>query len=894
MFEGSKLSLPQVQAPAVIMLPVMHERVAMLRATSPVSIDPRKLRSPEASAKSLPRERLLAQLTQDQEARLILLRAASGFGKTTLLQQYRQSCEDRGQSTLWLSLDATDNDPECFLAHLHAGLDALDLPQVAVADSGQALLARIARAATPLVMLLDGYEAIRTPAVDELVSRLLVVLPAHMQLVIASRAASGIALGRLRAQRLLCELDATALAFSEQETRQLLDQECLDLDEQALAELLRSTEGWPVALQMATLSRRDGCMAPALAEYFSEVVLAGVDAETREFLQQTCVLDRLCVPACEALTGSGDARSMLLRLERAGLFLFPLGDGGYRYHALFAEFLRATLQHRQPHGLHELHLRAARWSLDNGQPAAAIEHLLQAREYEAVFDRLEPILDQLIDEGRLRTLARWFDQLPAAAVARRPRLALVQAWIRVLEQRYQDTLQLIDRQAFSLESESLRCLLLVFTDQFEAAHSACLQHIERLPPGDSLHHGLLAISLAYCQIGLGEHGQARLQLSRLVGMATTKRATIVDNLADTLDSILDLTEGRLGSALVRLRTLASRPRAGGCRRWEAGSLARDIVRTALLYEADELEEARRILTGIPRGGRFSNGADAMISAQVLLARMALLDGDRPAWQRHLAELEQAGRRCGLHRVICAVWLERARVATLERRFDLAAQALHSADNHADWMRPELRMYASDVDDTFVARQRLGIARGQFAEAADELAAALAAALRQHRQRRALKLRLLLAMALAGLDRDGEAFTELTEALRLAAHEGFIRSFLDEGAGLARLLQRWAVVHQTQASSLGVRPEFLAGLLRRFGVAAVTGVSGAVEAAAHLTSRELDVLRLLAAGHRNRNIAERMSLSEHTVKTHLRNINAKLGANGRTAAIAIARALQLLD
>ncbi|MNP06632.1 Response regulator protein VraR [compost metagenome] len=341
-----------------------------------------------------------------------------------------------------------------------------------------------------------------------------------------------------------------------------------------------------------------------------------------------------------------------------------------------------------------------------------------------------------------------------------------------------------------------------------------------------------------------------------------------------------------------MQAVAERRDQGSDYRWRAGRIPLDIFNALTLYEGDRLEDAQRVLEELPLSAMDGGGPDASINSRLLQARMAYLRGDRAVWLHHLACLEQLGRQSDSSRLLCAAWLERARVATQEGRLDIAGQALHSAELHSDWDRPGVLLYGCDVDTPFIARQRLLIARGDQAQAVANLPEAIEAAEALQHHRRALKLRLLYAMALAGNGQQDEALAVLTPALQLASREGFLRTFLDEGPRLAKLLADWAVSFQPGCSSLGIAPPFLADLLSRAGVAKKG--SGSSEADALLSNRELEVLRLSAAGNRNLAIAAKMNLSLHTVKSHLRNINQKLGAEGRTAAIAIARTRGLID
>jgi LuxR family maltose regulon positive regulatory protein len=196
-----------------------------------------------------------------------------------------------------------------------------------------------------------------------------------------------------------------------------------------------------------------------------------------------------------------------------------------------------------------------------------------------------------------------------------------------------------------------------------------------------------------------------------------------------------------------------------------------------------------------------------------------------------------------------------------------------------------------VDQPKHERCRLQIARGNYRELCSALAGAIATASVRQRFWRVIKLRLLRAMALDRIGEHDAAFDELTGALRFASHEGFFRTFIDEGERLATLLRRWAARHRACAASLGIAPHFLSALLDRVGTAAPGDHAADADA---LTPRELDVLRMLAMGHRNRVIAEKLFVSEFTVKSHLRRISAKLGAQSRTEAVAIGRARGLIE
>ncbi|NWL81147.1 helix-turn-helix transcriptional regulator [Pseudomonas taiwanensis] len=858
----------------------------------------------------LTRDALLQRMERNDDTRLILVRAAAGFGKTTLLRQYRERCIESGRHVIWINLDRADNDPRRLAAHLQTAFEALDNQpgdQQELGDS-QALLRQVGGFKRPFAILLDDFESLDSPQALAFIQQLLSALPSHGRLAIASRINPELGLGRMRIQGQVLEIDTDALRFSREETVAFIRGRCeLSLGDADIARLQESTEGWVTGLFLATLSLRGrstgevvGAFSGSsqeLAEYLAEDILASQSDEVRLFLLQTSILDRFSAPLCDSITGRQDSRQLIEQLLRANLFIQPTDEQHqwFRYHRLFSGFLRGALARQLPGQAEALHRAAAHWFLAQLRPESAIEHLLCAGAIHEAVVQLEKHLDDLVDAGRLRLLLRWFEQIPVESLDDRPRLILAHAWLLALDHRYRDAMQVVERTPSSRESETIRCLLLSFTDQVDATIMAAQAQLEHVSPDDMLQYGIVATPLAFSLITTGRYDEAQEVLNRITQQAPQERSALVDGIAVYIDCSLELTLGHRTSALARLRASSASQPPGLKGKWVGGKATLNVLHALMLYEEDALTEAWNIVSEIPQNVLDLGGPDALIAHRVLLARISLHNGNREAWLRHLADLEQLGRRSGSMRILCSAWLERARVATLEGRLDIAAQAMTSVALSGKWERPEHLTFACDSDTPFIARQRLAIARGEHQRAAAELRSAIEVADSRQQRRRALKLRLLHAMALAGLGRQKQALDTLTPALRLASHEGFLRTFLEEGPMLVKLLERWAVAFQALCSSLDIKPEFLADLLQRIGAqGAASEHNEPGDPEQQLTTRELQVIRLLAAGNRNRAIADQMHLSEHTVKTHLRNISAKLGAQGRTEAIAIARARGLLD
>ncbi|AZC26640.1 LuxR C-terminal-related transcriptional regulator [Pseudomonas sessilinigenes] len=869
-----------------------------------------KLQPPQQPVQQELRLALLGRLANRTPRKLVLVHAPAGFGKTTLLLQYLAVCHREQRRTLWLSLDAADNDLERFVRHLQVGWNAR--AQRPVDATG--LLEQLALYNHPFSILLDEFEVIQAPDVLALLQQLLEYLPPHGEVLISSRQVPQLRLATLRAHGQLLEITRTQLCLSLEETTRLLHARLpRQLAPPQIALLHSRTEGWVAAIQLLTLSlpKHDD---PAhllehfsgrhceLADFLTEDILRRLSPAQQEFLIASSVFEQFSAPACDWLMQRQDSQEMLDWLLRNNLFLLPLDGQGsfYRYHSLFASYLRNQLRHQSAARYGQLQHRAAQWFVQQGKPACAIDHLLLADSPEAAMQLLEQHAPALLEQGRVRRLLRWFDQLPAELLARHPRLRLSCAWALILNRRHAEAsahIAAIKQQSPSdaVHAQTVECLMLAMSDRISACFQASRELLAQLPSGYSLQRGLLATVQAHHMIAANRYDEARQLLAQTCGQQTMLHTTFIRTISDYNEGWIDLLQGRLVQAQVRLQTSYRSSWREGQKGVPGGRAMIGAPLAEVLYEMNQLDQARRLIGECLPYARQNGHVDALILSYVLLSRLAATEADRETALRHLIELENIGLDLDLPRVRASARLEQARLYWLHGDLFLSERIVREVESMPFWLSlTGYSLPAQDIETPQMMRWRLAIANGRAATVEEDIRRACIQARQEMRLRRGLKLELLLATGLNSQGKQQAALQQVTQALQLAGNEGFLRSFLDEGETLQPLLRIWRARHLHLSLPEGVSSDFVERLFGQFVEESPakqpsrkqpTSTTAVIEP---LSKRELQVLHYIAEGLRNRQIADKIYLSETTVKAHLRRIHSKLDAHSRTEAVAIAR------
>lgn len=875
-----------------------------------------KVTPPATSRFEVPRQAMLDRAGQADTSRAVLVHAPAGFGKTTFMTQLLARYRQQGVATAWLTLDAGDNDVSRFLSGFATAIAGLqpdapqqDLGQLRNADLVAWILDQIGACQTPLAIFFDDFEAIRNPVVLGLVARGIEAIPHKTCLVIGSRTLPDIGLGRLRARGSLTEIDATGLRFNVEETQDFLTQRRgVGLSSTQVERLQCSTEGWVTALWLASLALENhgdtdkfldsfsGSNA-AIAAYLAEDVLAALPEPLRLFLLRSSLLDELSPALCNAICGCSNSLDMLRELERHQLFLVPIDEQRdlYRYHSLFLDFLRHQMQRRHNEELPALHLAACNAYLAEGRVIPAIRHALQCGNTQIAIDLLHQHVDMLLSQGRLRLLAECIGQLPKAELERHPRLQLIRAWCTAFTWGPKEALTLVaDIDSSTLSGESaayllaLRPMLLVMLDQSEQAYEMGTQSLTQVTTEYPFAWAMLNQALTQTSILLGRHQEAHHFVDEARRAQSDSAGAFGFVLAESAEALLDMMAGRLKQATARLR-LATTMLEGSRRRDRNGNALAAVQLAEALYESDECEEAQRLLLIYTPLVQDLGLSDGLITAHTLLARIADDKGDRDRALQMLSELENVGHRLGLPRVSASARLERAMLTLAHGDQNGALEQLALAEQTFPWTGTATHWgIGNDTLTPTIARLRWMIRSGASGKAIAPLRSELAEAERLQRGRRALKLRILLAEALYGDNQAKMALRTLERALKFAQTEGFVRTFLEEGATVQAMLRE---LHNEREDKDATDDSSLERWLRSSATAQpAAGSSGTL--VDPLTQKELKVLNLLGQGLSNAAMAEKLFVSDSTVRTHLRNINLKLHASSRTQAIAIARRMGL--
>ena len=904
---------------------------------------------PPTRSELVSRTRLIEQLNEGLNCKLILVSAPAGYGKTTLISEWVEQLRLENPAEIqnkyrisWLSLDEGDNDIVRFLTYFISALnvtrgveerigeDALGMlgsPQPPPAEAVlTTLINEIATTQVKIVLILDDYHLVENQSANDALNFLLEHLPPSMHVVIVTREDPPLSLSRLRARCQLTELRAADLRFNFSEAVEFLNQLMgLSLSEEDVTALETRTEGWIAGLQLAAISIKGRADATnfiksftgshrLVLDYLVEEVLDQQPEIVQDFLLQTAILDRLTGSLCDALTGQENGQETLEFLEHANLFIISLDEERrwYRYHHLFVDLLRQRLRQTYSEQPAILHHQASEWYEQNGFIEGAIEHALRAEDHDRAASLIEEHADAVWASGEHHKMWRWLEILPPKVVTSRPELSILRAayfFTRGQPEAAERSLHTAE-QALTPDEDLRTGTATIMSDQLAEAKRLALlgricamraliasyqgdaqsiiSHARQaldLLPADDIWRSPTAITLADAQSYSGE-----MEAAHKAHMEAIEICERIGNPFLVIYSHVNLAitlrqQGRLEQVLEICQQQMQFATEKRMRQTGVVGWLSSIWGEALA-EVNNLDEA---LDRAQRGVELTeNFGDIMMLgwSNPSLIRVLFSRGDLTGANEIIQKMGKIGRGKDL-----PPWITSTKEAW-QTQIWLAQGKMGAA---SIWVRD--RGLEVDGEITFLheleymALARILTAQARMDEATRLLPRLQEVAEKAGRTSRTIEISILQALAHQAQGNIDQAMAALERALTIAEPGGFIRTFIDEGPPMEHLLK--------ESLARGVAPDYVRQLLGVFpsvepeGAASLQPQATMPVLVEPLSEREIEVLQLIAQGLTNPEIAARLYLSLNTVKVHTRNIYGKLGIKNRTQAVARGRELGIL-
>ncbi|MED1801258.1 LuxR C-terminal-related transcriptional regulator [Brevibacillus porteri] len=834
-----------------------------------------KLHVPKYGSDLLLRHQILKEIDDAGAARLILVCAPAGFGKTTAVSQWTQNS---GKPTGWISLDESDNDPVRFWRYFARAIDraqeglgkeassVLHPQYTASAEQLMSvLLEEIAGFERDFYLVLDDYHLIKEPSIHEGLQTLIQHASLYMHVVLITREEPPFALHRLRVRKQLKQLGSDTLRFNEEECRRLFHEQLgLSLSEQDIGMLSKRTEGWVAGLQLAALSMQGKPEASKVihqfsgndkyvGEYLSEEVLKRLPEKVQKFLLKTSILPRLTGDLCAAVTGEPDAHDILRMLERTNSFVIAL-DGvneWYRYHHLFAELLLSHVRKTYNELLPALHISASCWFESHGWIMEATEHAFLGKDWTRASRLIVAHAPWMLKQYENITLRRWMKYFEKSWLECNPELCIAFAWLH----------------AVSNEIDQAEILLQLADEATRTNHGSfddCRVEICVLRGYIEVMRGSVDLSLKYME----ESVQMKPKFSRyfIVGIELNSDEPYVLRSRVALSGYLS----NVNEYYPKLRAI-----------WKHSGLGilayGSIVMAELYYEKNDFEQLKYFVPRAIQLGTISLNFGVLVPVYLTLARW------RKAERRHeemWLAMEEITLLCRQHdapphwmsfvetfRV--RLWIEENRREEIEK-----------------WAEPYRKMNV-DIVASRHEFERMTLARVYIYLKNDSAAIMLLTSLKHEAEIKdrlgsRIEAFLLLSQAYMVQKQHHEATACMRMAVTLAAPEGYVRTFLDEGPGVAKMLYSLYKSKNVSKQEMAYLSMLLKSVEKEFPTLDIQiRVSPALE---KLTERESEVLALIGEGLSNSEIADKLHLTLGTVKGHVHQVFSKLQVKNRAQAI----------
>ena len=872
---------------------------------------------PRLSRSALERRRFTQLWQQVRDRTAIAVIASAGFGKTTLMLQWRRLWLERGAYVAWLSVDAQDEPTRFALALLHSlrvatGRASFEPLAVLCAthpdreiEAMTALLAEVASLGIETVLMLDDAERLPDASARRLLAYLVHNAPPNLHVLLGSRAPLAVPTAELSAKGNLALLHAADLRLLQEESIEILSRRFgarIDLDQSVRVH--DATEGWPIGLQLAASTiERSSDPAAAIGSlsgrqgdiegYFLETLFAHLPEPLAAFLVHVSILERLSVELCEALTHCGCAAEYLDRLmQETPIIVAAEHQDWMRLHPLARDFLLARFERLPAEERDVFHCRAYHWFARGDRFHEAACHALAAGDLTATQAHAARSLWTLGTQGRLTEARAWLDRIPAQLLAEDVELRLFAAWIIAFSERNPEAqataLAVLRDPATTPRVRVIATRVAGAAVMFADRIGPVIEMMRDWPmdapeAGEPLYRLSFDNGLAMLALQAGRNAEVREHAARAPAEHASPALPLALAFSRVMVALSLLHDGDAIRVEAMLRPLLRDAERDAGRRGMVACVYAPVLASALREQgepaaalallADRLDVIERV--GAP---------DIALLAYRTLADIALDQGDERRALHVLENMEAFARARDLPRLVAHSLAERVRLHCHRARIETARELLARLESlAARFLEPDFQPLQAQFElQRALARAQLAIAVGELDNAELRIGEAETLAANTGRGREGLKSMALRAV-LHEMRGEPSPSPLLFEAMALSDIGGFRRALGDAHPSVPAMIARLQPAAAPAAVPRGPEPA----------PPAVPMTAPACGVGALLTPKEARILGLLNSGMSNKGIARAMEISEQTVKWHLKNLFVKLSAPSRQHAVGRARLLGLI-
>lgn len=871
-----------------------------------------------------------------------LVVAPAGYGKSTLLSQSYDMLSHRGARCAWISLDRDDNDPLRLLSYILAvvnsmnpidskgGAEYFGVRSKVRTDSLEAdIIGKLEALDFKHALFLDDYHVISNPEVHGILERLILYSPRNTIIVLASRTEPNLAFKTLRVRGEVCQLSAEDLSFAQDEIDHFLNGvKHLGLDNSLIAALASKTEGWVAGLQLVSLALSGGTDAEVfiqafsgtdrdVTDYLGETVLDQQSEDIQRFLLWTSLLDRMNAEMVNTVLGIESAQSMLEHLEERNLFVIPLDRdrNWFRYHHLFRDFLKVKLLKKYENAERDIYQRAADWCSEKGLQHEAINYALSGGIYDQAIELIADIVEDLIEvSGEHWTLLYWVKQLPDDYSLKQPRIAVFHSWSLIFSGQHteaREVLQIVDAycksevtQIAPEELKTLRskidlmfCMVELGFDNTELSSELTKKFFINHPDADPRDALTACVFQAYIAMSTFETDLGEAAGDKAVVLGEEHGIDYLEAWARSVAGLMKVQRADLNGAANHYRKgLVYNNRQSSSNSY-MGNL-NTVFLAEVCYEQNDLVQAELLLQD--RFEYIDNEAvvDVAYVGYRTLAKLQFLRVGLDAGLNVLRLGQESAIRAKLPRL--RVMLSALEIHSLLRAGKSKEAEKIAKENGCDksqWLSFSQRSRPVVQEIHKLIQAALSLDNNLPKQALSLLNELVLRAEGSGRQRLLIDLFMLRSRAFQKLRRLDESKIDLLSALNIGAKGGFCRVFLDAGEEIHSLLR--LLIKNSSGDIPSGTIELLGKINKLLLVDHTSEVNDAPQfkpSAAlleTLTKREMQMLDTIVTGQTNKEIADKLFISEQTVKWHLHQLYQKLGVRNRTSAIAKARTLALI-